>query len=261
MTNHTPDIWQIIRDETTQAAAEEPMLASFLHMTVLRHDSLANVLAFHLSSKLASPTMDARALYELFLHALACDPHIEPAVLADIQACYDRDPACDQYCLPLLYFKGFHAIQAHRINHCLWQQGRKTLAYFLQNRASEVFGVDIHPAARFGQGIMIDHGTGVVIGETAVLGNDISILHGVTLGGSGKESGDRHPKISDGVMIGANASILGNIRVNECAKVGAGSVVVRDVPAYTTVVGVPARTVGNPTQSKPAAEMDQNFII
>ena len=159
--------------------------------------------------------MDMRTLYELYLHALGKEPSIGEAVRADIAAYYERDPACDQYCLPLLYFKGYHTIQAHRINHCLWKEGRKTLACFLQNRASEVFGVDIHPAARFGQRIMIDHGAGVVIGETAVLGNDISILHGVTLGGSGKEGGDRHPKIGDGVMIGANASVLGNIRVNE----------------------------------------------
>ncbi|MDO4998593.1 MAG: serine O-acetyltransferase [Neisseria sp.] len=255
----TPDIWQIIRQETAQAAQNEPMLASFLHMTVLRHESLARVLAFHLSSKLASPSMDARALYELFLHTLENNPEVVHSATCDIQACYERDPACDQYSLPLLYFKGFHAIQAHRINHCLWLEGRKTLSYFLQNRASEVFGVDVHPAARFGCGIMIDHGTGVVIGETAVLGNDISILHGVTLGGSGKESGDRHPKISDGVMIGANASILGNIRVNECAKIGAGSVVVADVPAYTTVVGVPAKAVANKSRVKPAEEMDQSF--
>ncbi len=254
-------IWQTIRNETEQAAVEEPSLASFLHMTVLCHSSLLRVLAFHLSSKLASPTMDARTLYELYLGALQKHPEVEDAVVADIRACYERDPACDQYSLPLLYFKGFHAIQAHRINHCLWQQGRKTLAYFLQNRASEVFGVDIHPAARFGRGIMFDHGTGIVIGETAVLGDDISILHGVTLGGSGKESGDRHPKIGDGVMIGANASVLGNIRVNACAKIGAGSVVVSDVPANTTVVGVPARAVGNKSQAKPAEEMDQNFYI
>lgn len=260
MTANKNDIWQIIRQETSSAVQAEPMLASFLHMTVLRHDSLARVLAFHLSSKLANPTMDARALYELFTRALESDEQIIQSVISDIQACYERDPACDQYSLPLLYFKGFHAIQAHRINHCLWKENRKTLAYFLQNRASEVFGVDIHPAARFGHGIMFDHGTGIVIGETAVLGNDISILHGVTLGGSGKETGDRHPKISDGVMIGANASILGNIRVNECAKIGAGSVVVADVPAYTTVVGVPAKAVANKSRNKPSEEMDQSFV-
>lgn len=251
-------IWEKIRQETIQAASEEPTLASFLHLTVLRHKSLASVLAFHLSSKLSNSVMDARTLFELFSEALQADERIVQAVAADIVAYYERDPACDQYSLPLLYFKGFHAIQAHRINHWLWQNGRKTLSYFLQNRASEVFGVDIHPAARFGQGIMIDHGTGVVIGETAVLGNDISILHGVTLGGSGKESGDRHPKIGDGVMIGANASVLGNIRVGSCAKIGAGSVVVRDVEAHTTVVGVPAKAVGV-SQNRPAEDMNQTL--
>ncbi|HFC6393499.1 serine O-acetyltransferase [Neisseria bacilliformis] len=260
MEKPTFNLWQTVRDEAQSAAAGEPMLASFLHMTVLRHDSLERVLAFHLSSKLGNPTMDMRTLYELYLHALEREPQIGAAMQADMVAYYERDPACDQYCLPLLYFKGFHAIQAHRINHCLWKEGRKTLAYFLQNRASEVFGVDVHPAARFGRGIMIDHGTGVVIGETAVLGDDISILHGVTLGGSGKEGGDRHPKIGSGVMIGANASVLGNIRVGECAKIGAGSVVVADVPPFSTVVGVPAKAVGNKSRVKPAAEMNQNFF-
>ncbi|EGV36543.1 serine O-acetyltransferase [Neisseria weaveri] len=254
------DLWQTIRNEAEQAAASEPMLASFLHLTVLRHDSLDAVLAFHLSSKLSSPIMDARALFEVYLQALNSDTAIISAVEKDLLAIYDRDPACDEYSLPLLYFKGFHAIQAHRINHWLWENGRKTLAYFLQNRSSEVFGVDIHPAARFGHGLMLDHATGFVAGETAVLGNDISILHGVTLGGSGKESGDRHPKVSDGVMIGANASILGNIRINECAKIGAGSVVVHDVPAFTTVVGVPARMVGSKNKAKPSEEMVQDFV-
>lgn len=252
------DMWAAIRQEVHAAAQEEPLLASFLHLTVLRHTSLARVLAFHLSSKLSGSTMDARALYEMFTHVFEDNPHITAAVEADIAACYQRDPACDQYCLPLLYFKGFHAIQSHRINHYLYNHGRKTLAYFLQNRASEVFGVDIHPAARFGHGIMFDHGTGIVIGETAVLGNDISLLHGVTLGGSGKESGDRHPKVGDGVMIGANASVLGNISIGRCAKIGAGSVVVRDVAPQTTVVGVPAKAVGM-SRNMPADNMDQSF--
>lgn len=179
-------LWQAICQEVAQAAQSEPMLASFLHLTVLRHDSFARVLAFHLSSKLSSSTMDARALYETFMRVLESSPDIVEAAVADVAACYDRDPACDQYCLPLLYFKGYHAIQSHRINHWLWNNNRQTLAYFLQNRASEVFGVDIHPAAVFGHGIMFDHGTGIVIGETAVLGNDISLLHGVTLGGLGQ---------------------------------------------------------------------------
>lgn len=260
MTTPPFDLWQTIRAEAAAAAEEEPMLASFLHLTVLRHASLYRVLAFHLSSKLSSSTMDARALYEVFLRVLEKYPSITEAVAADITACYERDPACDEYCLPLLYYKGFHAIQAHRINHHLWLDGRKTLAYFLQNRSSEIFGVDIHPAALFGQGIMIDHGTGVVIGETAVLGDDISLLHGVTLGGSGKESGDRHPKVGNGVMIGANASVLGNIRIGDGAKIGAGSVVVRDVAAHTTVVGIPAKAVGK-LQNMPADDMDQNIMF
>ncbi|MCS4534344.1 serine O-acetyltransferase [Neisseria montereyensis] len=252
------DLWQTLREETKQAVQSEPLLASFLHQTVLRHQSLDSVLAYHLSSKLSSPVMDARALFEMYQQALCSDRDIIEAVKLDLLACYERDPACDEYSLPLLYFKGFHAIQAHRINHWLYNDGRKTLAYFLQNRSSEVFGVDIHPAARFGHGLMLDHATGFVAGETAVLGNNISILHGVTLGGSGKESGDRHPKVGDGVMIGANASILGNIRIGEHAKVGAGSVVVSDVPPHSTVVGVPAKTTGK-SANNPAEEMDQSM--
>ncbi|MCF7529821.1 serine O-acetyltransferase [Neisseria lisongii] len=254
------DLWQTIREETEAAAAAEPMLASFLHQTVLRHESLDSVLAYHLSSKLSSAIMDARALFEIYQQALCCDPQISRCVERDLKAIYERDPACDEYSLPLLYFKGFHAIQAHRINHWLYQNDRKTLAYFLQNRMSEVFGTDIHPAARFGHGIMLDHATGFVAGETAVLGNNISILHGVTLGGSGKESGDRHPKIGDGVMIGAGASILGNIKIGENAKIGAGSVVVADVPSAITVVGVPARPVGR-SLKVPSADMNQNIEI
>lgn len=252
------DLWHTIREETAAAAAAEPMLASFLHQTVLRHESLGSVLAYHLSSKLGSPIMDVRALFEICQQALCSDHQISKCVEADLKAIYERDPACDEYSLPLLYFKGFHAIQAHRINHRLYLDGRKTLAYFLQNRMSEVFGVDIHPAARFGYGLMLDHATGFVAGETAVLGNNISILHGVTLGGSGKEGGDRHPKIGNGVMIGANASILGNIRIGNNAKIGAGSVVVSDVPPSITVVGVPAKPVARSLKT-PSADMDQNI--
>lgn len=254
---HSDALWRAILDETALAARDEPLLASFLHMTVLRHASLEDVLAFHLSSKLASPVMDARALMELFHEALSADDTISRAMRADITACFERDPACDSYSTPLLYFKGFHAIQSQRVTHWLWQQGRKTMAYFLQNRISEVLGADIHPAARIGEGVMLDHGTGVVVGETAVIGNNVSMLHGVTLGGSGKERGDRHPKIGDGVMIGAGAAILGNIRVGECAKVGAGSVVLEDVAPHTTVAGVPARVVAQATVGMPSLDMDQ----
>lgn len=254
------DIWAAIREETEAAAVAEPMLASFLHQTVLRHETLGSVLAYHLSSKLGSSIMDVRALNEIYLQALSDDKKIINCVKEDLKAIYERDPACDAYSLPLLYFKGFHAIQAHRINHWLYQNGRRTLAYFLQNRMSEVFGTDIHPAARFGHGLMLDHATGFVAGETAVLGNNISILHGVTLGGSGKESGDRHPKVGDGVMIGANASVLGNIKIGENAKIGAGSVVVADVPPATTVVGVPAKPVGR-SNKVPSQDMNQNIEV
>lgn len=250
-------LWAAILLEAQRAADAEPLLASFLHMTVLRHDSLENVLAFHLSSKLASPVMDARALMELFREAFDADPAISRGMRADIEACFQRDPACDGYATPLLYFKGFHAIQSQRITHWLWLNGRQPLALFLQNRISEVTGVDIHPAARLGCGILLDHGTGVVVGETAVIGNNVSILHGVTLGGSGKERGDRHPKIGDGVMLGAGAAVLGNIHVGDCAKVGAGSVVLDDVPAHSTVAGVPARVVGQGQGGTPALDMDQ----
>jgi len=250
-------LWSAILLEAQAAAEAEPLLASFLHMTVLRHPSLEDVLAFHLSSKLASPVMDARALMELFREAFEADGQIAACVRSDITACFERDPACDGYATPLLYFKGFHAIQSQRITHWLWQNGRQALALFLQNRISEVTGADIHPAAKLGHGILLDHGTGVVVGETAVIGNNVSILHGVTLGGSGKERGDRHPKIGDGVMIGAGAAVLGNIHVGACAKIGAGSVVLDDVPPHCTVAGVPARVVSQGGGGTPALEMDQ----
>lgn len=252
-------LWQTIRAEAQAEAIAEPALASFLNLTILRHDSLSRVLAFHLSGKLSnavSAVLDARALYEIFVQVLQQNPEIVASSEADIVAHYERDPACSTLSMPLLYFKGFHALQTHRINHQLWLDGRKSLAYCLQNRMSEVFGVDIHPAARFGSGIMLDHGTGLVVGETAVLGDNISILHGVTLGGSGKESGDRHPKISNGVMIGANASVLGNITVGSCSRIGAGSVVVKNVPSRSTVVGVPAQIVGH-DEKTPATLMNQ----
>jgi serine O-acetyltransferase len=252
-------LWAAILMEAQQAADAEPLLASFLHMTVLRHNTLEDVLAFHLSSKLFSPVMDARALMELFREALSADSRISQSVRADIEACFQRDPACDSYSTPLLYFKGFHAIQSQRITHWLWHCGRKPLALFLQNRISEVTGVDIHPAATLGQGILLDHGTGLVVGETAVIGNNVSILHGVTLGGSGKDRGDRHPKIGDGVMLGAGSAVLGNIRVGNCAKIGAGSVVLDDVPPHCTVVGVPARVVSQDQDRMPALEMDQRI--
>ena len=259
MNTPVDDLWQTIRGEVAQDAQEEPILASFLHMTVLRHKSLDDVLSFHLSSKLASPTMDARTLMELIGEALAADPQIAAATRADIRAAYERDPACRSYATPLLYFKGFHALQCYRITHWLWLQGRHALALFLQNRISETFAVDIHPAARIGCGILLDHGHGFVVGETAVIEDDVSILHNVTLGGTGKAEGDRHPKIRYGVLIGAGAKILGNIEVGSGAKIGAGSVVLEPVPPHTTVAGVPAKIVGMAESDVPSLSMDHRL--
>ncbi len=251
-------VWHEIREEARAEAANEPILASFLHATILNHGSLEDALSFHLAGKLASPVVSAMAVREVFDQALASDRSIPEALRADLVAVRSRDPACQRLSVPLLYFKGFHAIQSYRVGHWLWSEGRRALALFLQNRISEVFGVDIHPAARIGKGIFLDHGTGVVIGETAVVEDDVSLLQQVTLGGTGKQSGDRHPKVRAGVLISAGAKVLGNIEVGEGAKVGAGSVVLQDVPPHRTVVGVPARVVGRVRADRPALEMDQN---
>jgi serine O-acetyltransferase len=250
-------IWEEIRAEVRQEVGREPILASFLHATILNHATLEDALSFHLAGKLASPVVSAMAIREVFAEALAKDPSIGRAVRADLRAVRERDPACSGLSVPLLYFKGFHAIQSHRVAHWLWGKGRRSLALFLQNRMSEVFDVDIHPAARFGRGIFLDHGTGLVVGETAVVGDDVSMLQQVTLGGTGKQGGDRHPKVRAGVLISAGAKILGNIEIGEGAKVGAGSVVLADVPPHTTAVGVPARIVGRPRAELPALDMDQ----
>ena len=249
-------IWQHIREETARAAQSEPVLASFLHATILNHDSLETALSFHLAHKLDSPTASALLVREVIEEALAADASIGKAIRCDICAVRDRDSACDDLSVPFLYFKGFHALQSYRIAHWLWQQGRQSLALFFQNRISCEFGVDIHPAARIGEGLMLDHATGVVIGETAVVGNNVSIMQSVTLGGTGKEHGDRHPKVADGVLIGAGAKILGNIHIGEGAQVAAGSVVLNDVDAHTTVAGVPAKVVGRPSCEQPALEMN-----
>lgn len=253
------DLWQKIREEVTLAAAQEPLLAGFLHLSVLRHRSFGEALAFHLSSKLICHVMDGRALLGLFQEAYAAQAELIDIACDDIRAHYFRDPACHGASTPFLYFKGFHAVQCYRITHWLWHQGRRPLALFLQNRISETCAVDIHPAAKIGRSIMLDHGTGFVVGETAVIGDDVSILHAVTLGGSGKEGGDRHPKIGSGVLIGAGAKILGNIRIGDGAKIGAGSVVLEAVPAHTTAAGVPARPFGHTKQSVPAFDMNHQL--
>ena len=249
--------WQKIQQEAQSMAAQEPMLASFFHSTILNHRDLRSALSFQLANKLDSTTMPAIALREVIELALRSEPELLAAVAADICAVQDRDPAVDLFSTPLLYLKGFHALQGYRVANWLWRQGRRALALYLQNQISVVFGVDVHPAARIGKGIMFDHATGIVVGETAVIENDVSILQSVTLGGTGKESGDRHPKIREGVMIGAGAKVLGNIEVGVGAKIGAGSVVINPVPPHTTVAGVPARIVGRPECDKPSLDMDQ----
>lgn len=255
----TDPVWERIRKEAAEHAGEEPILASFLHATILNHARLELALSFHLASQLDSPAASSLLLREVMLASLDSDSSIREAVRADLLAVEDRDSACHELYIPFLYFKGFHALQTHRVAHWLWGEGREPLALFFQNRMSTKFGVDIHPAARLGSGIMLDHATGLVIGETAVVGNNVSILQSVTLGGTGKDENDRHPKIGDGVLISAGAKILGNIRVGEGAKVGAGSVVLEDVPAHTTVAGVPAKIVGRPLSDQPALEMEHDF--
>lgn len=251
-------IWAEAQADAEREAANEPVLASFLHVTICNHNSLEAALSFHLANKLSSPTLQAISLIELINEAFTNDA-VRDAVRTDLQAVRERDPACRGYLMPLLYFKGFQALQAHRVAHWLWEQGREPLAFMLQSRMADVFSVDIHPAAQIGSGILVDHATGLVIGETAVIEDNVSLLHEVTLGGTGKETGDRHPKIGKGVLIGAGAKILGNIRIGEGAKIGAGSVVLDPVDPHCTVAGVPARVVGRPTSDNPALEMNHRL--
>ncbi|MFO1186390.1 MAG: serine O-acetyltransferase [Alphaproteobacteria bacterium] len=249
-------VWSRLRAEATDLAADEPALASFLYATILHHDRLEDALSYHLAQKLGSHDVGPIMIRELFEEAFAARPDIGEEVRADLAAVRERDPASRTYVEPMLYFKGFHALQAYRITHWLWAEGRRSLALYLQNRISEQFGVDIHPAARLGRGIMIDHGTGVVIGETAIVEDDVSMLQGVTLGGTGKEMGDRHPKIRRGVLLGAGSTVLGNIEVGEYSRVGAGAVVLEPAPAHCTVAGVPAKVVGCAGCDQPSRAMD-----
>ncbi len=249
--------WLRLRDEAEALCSKEPVLAGFVFSTILNHNRLEEAIAHRLAQRIAHADVDAGELYRSLEDVLAKTPELGEAFRADLAAVFDRDPACNRLIEPILYFKGFHALQTYRFAHEMWKAGRTDFAFYLQSQSSRVFGVDIHPAAVIGRGIMIDHATGVVIGETAKVGDDASILHGVTLGGSGKEADDRHPKIGRCVMIGAGAKILGNIKVGDCARIAAGSVVLKDVPEKTTVAGVPARVVGQAGCPEPARSMHQ----
>jgi serine O-acetyltransferase len=250
-------IWRSVRDEALEAVSRDPLLSAFLYSSILNQESLEAAVIHRIAERLDHPDVGADLIRQTFHAMVAETPDWSTTVRADIQAYYDRDPACDRFLMPVLYFKGFHAIQTHRLAHWLWDQGRRDFALYLQSRSSAVFQTDINPAARIGKGIFIDHATGLVVGQTAVIEDDVSILHGVTLGGTGKAGGDRHPKIRYGVLIGAGAKILGNIEVGHCAKIAAGSVVLAPVPHNKTVAGVPARVVGESGCDRPSAQMDQ----
>ncbi len=249
-------VWEQIKREAEQAVQDEPLLGGLVHSSFLHHKSIEQALGYRISLKLASGEMSEQLLREICDKAYAADEGLAMAARADLSAVYDRDPACHRLMQPMLFFKGFQAIQCYRVGHWLWRQGRTDMAYFFQMRSSEVFGIDIHPAARIGQGIMIDHAHSIVIGETAVVGDNVSMLHSVTLGGTGKEEEDRHPKIGNGVLIGAGAKVLGNIKVGNCSRIAAGSVVLEEVPPCKTVAGIPARIVGEAGCAQPSISMD-----
>lgn len=252
-------VWNNVRRDAERMLGEEPLLASLLHENILARNSFEASLSARLAAKLFVQEIREATLRQTFEEIMAADHSIGAKARADLAATYERDPACKSYVQPLLFFKGFMALQASRIAHHLWINDRAPLAQFLQLRVSEAFGVDIHPGAQIGQGVMMDHATSIVIGETAVVEDDVSMLHSVTLGGTGKECGDRHPKIGRGVLIGAGAKILGNIRVGECARIGAGSVVLNEVPPCKTVAGVPAKIVGDAGCARPADAMDHQL--
>ena len=249
-------VWEQIQDEARQAVLDEPLVGGFVHACILHHKSLEKALSYRVAAKLASNEMSMVVVREIVEEAYAAEHALVAASRADLVAIFERDPACHRLLQPILYFKGYQAIQAYRVGHYLWTQGHHDLAYFFQMRVSEIFGVDIHPAARIGRGIMIDHAHSIVIGETAVVGDNVSMLHSVTLGGTGKVEEDRHPKIGNGVLIGAGAKVLGNITVGDCSRIAAGSVVLQDVPACKTVAGIPAKIVGEAGCDQPAVSMN-----
>lgn len=259
MTEQLETIWDSLKEEAERAATGEKLLVAFLQETILGQKSFEAALSYTLASKLKDDILPSITLRDLFLEILDGEERLREVIRIDLQAVKDRDPAANGYLSPFLFFKGFSALSAYRFANHLWYEDRRPLALYLQSLISKVFGVDIHPAATVGKGILIDHATGVVIGETAVVGDNVSLLHNVTLGGTGKERGDRHPKVGNGVLISAGAKVLGNIRIGEGAKIGAGSVVLHSVRPHCTVAGVPARTVGACSESAPALGMNQQI--
>ncbi len=260
--SRAPDdpIWQTLRSEAEAAMAAEPALTGFIYATITSHNRLEDAICHRIAQRLGHADVDAGLIVQTFHDVLGSQPELGRSFRADLAAVLERDPATTRYLEPFLYFKGFHALVTYRFAHELWRQGRHDFALYLQSQASRMFAVDIHPAARLGKGLMLDHATGVVIGETATLGDNCSLLHAVTLGGSGKQTGDRHPKIGSCVLIGAGAKVLGNIHVGNCSRIAAGSVVLQDVPPHVTVAGVPARVVGPAGTAEPGRMMDQTFV-
>jgi serine O-acetyltransferase len=249
-------VWDRIRREAEEVVRREPEIASFIYASLLHHDTLEAAVVHRVAQRLDHSDVSGELIRQAYAGALEDQPALGTAFRADIIATVDRDPATDRFLEPLLYFKGFHAIQTHRLAHWLWNRDRKDFGLYLQSRASAVFQADIHPAAKVGRGIFLDHATGLVVGETAVIEDDVSMLHSVTLGGTGKEDGDRHPKIRRGVLIGAGAKILGNIEIGHCSRVAAGSVVIKSVPNNVTVAGVPAKVIGEAGCAEPSRTMD-----
>lgn len=250
-------VWQAVRAEATQIIENEPMMSTFVYTTILNHYSLEDAVIKRISDRLSSAEVPGGMIRQSFQNMLKDWPEWREMLRADIAAVFDRDPACDRFVDPILYFKGFQAIQTHRLAHWNWNNGHKDLALFLQSRISEVFQTDIHPAVKMGRGVFLDHATGVVIGETAVIGDNVSILHNVTLGGTGKDHDDRHPKIGCGVLLGAGAKVLGNIKVGSCSRIAAGSLVLKEVPEKVTVAGIPGKVVGVAGCNQPSRSMDQ----
>jgi len=250
-------VWDTLRTEAQSIVAHEPDMAPFIYSTVLNHATLEEAIIWRIADRLDHQVMPGDLIRKAFLQALDDEPGLADIIRVDLGAVYDRDPACERFIEPVLYFKGFHAIQTHRLAHWLLGQGRRDFALYLQSRASAVFQTDINPAVTMGKGIFLDHATGLVVGETATIGDDVSILQDVTLGGTGKKGGDRHPKIENGVLIGAGAKILGNFKIGHCSRIAAGSVVLSEVPPNTTVAGVPAKVVGAAGCSEPSRSMDQ----